>query len=208
MKQLSTLLENFDGDPVIGRDAASLKERESEELETARLEAFDKGYRAGWDDAFAANAAEQLQIGADLAQNLRDLSFTYNEALFHAASAMSGLLSEIVQKVLPRSFPETIAAHITDVLTEMTQSAAQAPVEIVVSPENVDRVANHLGQDFGFPVRVSGNQTTGPGQAEIYFSDHEAVIDLEAILEQIIHGVSGLQTRAEHGGRDARSATA
>lgn len=50
MTSLSSYLEDF-GTPVIGGGPASVSD---ETLETERLEAFDKGYRAGWDDAIKA----------------------------------------------------------------------------------------------------------------------------------------------------------
>jgi flagellar M-ring protein FliF len=45
-----------------------------------RLAAYEQGYRAGWDDAVRAEAADQARIGAELARNLQEMSFSFHEA--------------------------------------------------------------------------------------------------------------------------------
>ncbi len=38
------------------------------DLEAARLEAFDTGYKSGWDDAASAQSADQKRIGEEFAE--------------------------------------------------------------------------------------------------------------------------------------------
>mgnify|MGYP003515970463 CR=1 FL=1 len=49
----------------------------------SRLEAYEQGYRAGWEDAAAAHAEDQRRIRVDLARSLQALGFTYQEARAH-----------------------------------------------------------------------------------------------------------------------------
>ena len=66
-----------------------------------QLDAFEEGYRAGWDDAIKAQSDDRTRI-SEFAQNLQDLSFTYHEAYSHAINAMTPLLEDIVRSVLPK----------------------------------------------------------------------------------------------------------
>jgi hypothetical protein len=52
-------------------------------VEEAKVASFEQGYKAGWDDAVAAQSEDQTRIRADLARNLQSLSFTYQEARSH-----------------------------------------------------------------------------------------------------------------------------
>ena len=57
-------------------------------LEDEKLAAYDTGYRAGWDDANAAQSDDQTRMKADLARNLQTLGFTYHEARTHILKAL------------------------------------------------------------------------------------------------------------------------
>jgi flagellar assembly protein FliH len=70
-------------------------------FEEAKLSAYDQGYRAGWDDAVQAQSSDQAQISAELARNLKSLSFTFAEARGHVLAAMQPLLADIVARLLP-----------------------------------------------------------------------------------------------------------
>ena len=70
--------------------------------EDARLASFEDGYKAGWDDAIAAQDKETARIRADFARSLEDLGFTYTEAHRHVLNAIEPLLRDMVCKVMPR----------------------------------------------------------------------------------------------------------
>ena len=78
-------------------------------IEEAKLAAYEQGYKAGWDDAAAAQSEDQTRIRADLARNLQQLSFTYQEARAHILKAVEPLLEEMVNRRLPDTARETLA---------------------------------------------------------------------------------------------------
>ncbi|MEN8837451.1 MAG: flagellar biosynthesis protein, partial [Celeribacter marinus] len=49
-------------------------------VEQARATGYEAGYKAGWDDAIAADESVRTKIGAELERNLQDLGFTFHEA--------------------------------------------------------------------------------------------------------------------------------
>ena len=90
------LLEDFGGT----RGAAgSHPAPNDEEIETRRLAAFEEGYQAGWDDALHAHTQDRMRLTSDLAQNLLDMSFTYNEAYTHLFRELRPLLIERGQDI-------------------------------------------------------------------------------------------------------------
>ena len=185
---LRDFLEDFDDAPVPG---ASPGNATMEEIESYKLDAFEEGYRAGWDDAIKAQSDDRTRISADFAQNLQDLSFTYHEAYSHAINAMTPLLEDIVRSVLPKIAHEALGPHILDLLQAQTRAIGTLAVEVVVAPENAETVSALLDRDFGFPLRVAEDDTMAAGQADIRFGETEQQIDLSEILASVSTALQG-----------------
>lgn len=157
----------------------------------AHLEAFDKGYREGWDDAARAHAGEQTTIGADLARALQDMSFTYHEARAAMLGEMRGLLLGLVEKVLPAVARESLGATIRERVEAVAQAQSEVSVEIRVAEGHAARISPHLHTGISMPLRISEEPTLGPGQAVLRFGGAEEMMDLDGVLASINAAVEG-----------------
>lgn len=166
------------------------------DLEEERLAAYEKGYSAGWEDAASAHADEQGHIASELARNLQDLSFTFHEAQTALVQDMEAILSGLVERV----FPVALRPALAELVVERTLEVARTPgqvVEIVVAPENVDRV-DHLCKGRPTPpLRVSGEPSLGAGQAFLRFGDGEEKLDLDAALAELRAAVASFASDGE-----------
>ncbi|MDV7141360.1 ABC transporter ATP-binding protein [Tropicimonas sp. TH_r6] len=180
-------LESFDtADPV-----ASVSMPVSDNLlEDERLQSFDRGYKDGWDDAAKAHAEEQATITAELAGNLQALSFTYHEARSAVLREMEGILKGVVSRVLPGTMERTLGQMIVERVNEAAESAADITAEIVVNPENADRIRILIEGMIAPPVQVREEASLGEGQAYIRLGSSEQKIDLEAVLEGLSDAVA------------------
>jgi flagellar assembly protein FliH len=99
-------------------------------------------------------------------------------------------------------FPAALRPALAELVVERTLEIARAPgqvVEIVVAPENVDRV-EHLCQARPTPpARIVGEPSLGAGQAFLRFAASEEKIDLDAILAEM----SSAMSQAMASGEDA-----
>ena len=68
---LSALLEDF-SEPQPGTTVALTDVM----IEEEKLQAFEKGYQAGWDDSAKAQKDSAAHLSEEFASNIRDLSFT------------------------------------------------------------------------------------------------------------------------------------
>lgn len=182
MSRLATLLEDFGTQPV-GRP----QHRPSDDvLETERLESFDQGYRAGWDDAIKAKSDEADEASRTLAQNLQDLTFTYNEAQAQVLASLRPLLDEVVQKMLPAMTHSSLGAHVTEHVMKIAGSLVEGRIQIRVAPGAGDNVSEMLERTSpNLPVSVAEDDTVLPGQAELRFGDREKHIDLAGVTAEI-----------------------
>ncbi|WP_323763771.1 ABC transporter ATP-binding protein [Marinovum sp.] len=179
---IAHLLEDFGG---ARRGTLADTTMDEEEIETRRLAAFEEGYQAGWDDAVQAHTKDKLRITSDLAQNLLDMSFTYNEAYSHLFRELRPLLVEIVDKLLPRMLRRSIGPRIVEELQSAAADGLRGEAHILVNPEVVETVAALVEHDGAFPVSIRGDATLAEGQAQLSLSDREIEINLDEMIAEI-----------------------
>lgn len=163
--------------PVVVLDAIAFEE--------AKLAAYDKGYRAGWDDAVHAQSDEQAGISAELARNLKTLGFTFQEARGHVLHSIRPLLQEVVGRLLPEMARDTIAPFALQVLMPLADSAADTPLEIVIHPHARAHLDALLAQTGNLPVTITPEDSLGEGQAFVRLGTGETQIDLAQAIADI-----------------------
>ncbi len=186
-------LEVFDD--VVTRPATPLQLNAISEEE--KLQAYEQGYKAGWDDAAAAQAEDQTRISADFARNLQELSFTYHEAKGKVLNALEPLLSEMVSKVLPKLATENLVEMVVEEVQEIARNAANASVELVISPENRPALERLLEGQESLPITIVEEPSLGAGQVYLRFEDLEKKIDLEAVLTRCQQAIDGFFNQPE-----------
>ncbi|WP_339109012.1 flagellar biosynthesis protein [Thioclava sp. GXIMD4216] len=155
------------------------------ELEEIKLAAFEKGYSAGWEDAVAAQNAEQARLRADLGQNLQALSFTFHEARQHVLDAMRPLLVDMTAKVLPVVARQTLAQTIAEQVMPLADGLADTPLTVVVNPNSIEQVQELLSQEKSLPLTFVAEETLGEGQVYLRFGGKETHIDLDGVIALI-----------------------
>ena len=195
MTSLALYLEDF-GTPISGHTAAVISD---EMLETERLESFDKGYRAGWDDAIKAKSDEGEQFADAVAQSLQDLSFTYHEVHAQILSNLGPLFEEILQKLLPLLARETLGAHVADQLASMARDMGTVQIEIAVAPGTAGQVSQLVnGSGARLPITVVEDSDVPEGRADMRLGAKEVSIDLSDVIVQISEAVrAALQGQTE-----------
>jgi len=169
------------------------------DLAEEKLKSYEQGYKAGWDDATTAHAEEQARISSDFARNLQELSFTYHEARGQVLASLEPLLTEMVEKVLPKLATESLVEMVVEEVQGVAQRVADAQVELVISPENRPAMERLLEGEQSLPVKLIEEPSLPPGQVFLRFEDIEKQIDLEAVLTRCQEAVDGFfnQTHQE-----------
>lgn len=202
---ISHLLESFEGSD---RDNARPISMSEVTLEEEKLEAFERGYTAGWDDAAKAQAEDRSRVTSDFANNLQELSFTYNEAYGHLAKALQPVLKQVVDGLLPGIARKSLGPQIMEQLNELAAGVGRQEVEIVVSPANAALMRDLLDRNAGFPVSLIQEASLGEGQAYLRFGENERQIDYGEVLAGIGQAVDAffheldqtIEKEAKHAG--------
>ena len=163
-----------------------------EEIEKIRLEGYEAGYQAGWDDASRAESEDQSRIGAEFARNLQDLGFTFHEARSHVMHALEPLLTGMVEKVLPGIVSETIGQTIVEELLPLASAAADAPIEVVVSPASRPALEALLAEATSVPFALTEEASLAEGQVFLRSGKTEKHLDLTGAVDRIGSAINGL----------------
>lgn len=172
--------------------------------EDARLAAYEDGYKAGWDDAVAAEEESQARIATDFARNLRDLGFTYAEARAHVLDGITPLLCLMAEKILPETARDCFAENILDLVRAEAGKSADQPIQIVINPSQRAALDSLLEQAApAFPLVVTEEDSLGPGQAHIRSGAGETTLDIDEaearIREAVAAALTPKQEAKDHG---------
>ncbi|MEO1307824.1 MAG: flagellar biosynthesis protein [Pseudomonadota bacterium] len=183
----AVVLDDFDTQVVNTTPPTPEQEQASNE---EWLDVFERGYKDGWDDAVKASDAEQERIGADFANNLADLGFTYHEAHTAVLKEMRGLLEGLLKKVLPATVSELLGHQLLEELSQIVRQQADVIPTIIVAPENLGPIESLLERQQSLKVRILEEPSLGPGQAHLQLGVAEHRIDLDAALDGLTHTIT------------------
>ncbi|WP_297539004.1 flagellar biosynthesis protein [Roseovarius sp.] len=160
-------------------------------LEEERLEAFEKGYQAGWDDCVKSQVEDGRRITADLAQNLQDIGFTYEEVHGEIMGAMQRLLQQITQTVLPPLSHAMLVPQVTEILHDLLETNGRQPVQLTAGPADLAILRRLTAEMPDLACTLTEDQTLASGQVLLRLGESERALDMPDVLLRIENAVSG-----------------
>ena len=156
-------------------------------LEEQKLNSFEAGYQAGWDDSTAANRDAGHQVSADFAQNMADLSLTHQKAYDALFADVRPLLTQIVDTILPAVARETLTPRIVELIEAEVSRAPMRRVVISAAPNACALLSPMIeNSNTGLDVETLEDATLSSGQVRLTFDDQrEQELDTAALVEGI-----------------------
>jgi len=191
---VSHLYQNFHGRLSTPKDAATSTD---EALDDARLDSFEAGYQAGWDDAVKAQGDTDAKLTEEFVQSIQDMSFTYHEAYRKLSVGMKPVMAAIVTTLLPKVAEQAVGLQIMDQLTELMANESNTLLEIAVAPEKRQLVEQLLSNQVAVPFTVTEETALSSGQIYLRAADAEREINLDAVFEGISTAIDAFFHTAE-----------
>jgi len=149
-------------------------------------DAFEAGYKAGWDDAVAKNSDEADKLTADLSENLQQIAFDYHQARTTIVDGVKATLTSVFQKVLPYVAKQGLAPLIKDILAEHIEKGTQAPFVLRINPNDRTAIDTILPEISGMEIEIQDNSDLGPGQVLFELGGQEHSLDVDLIVLEIL----------------------
>ena len=161
-------------------------------LEEARSQAFEQGYSEGWEDAVAAERAGQERLGAELAQHLQEMGFSYQQARVHVLQMIEPMIEQLLGKLLPQTARATLAPVLAEILLPLATQSSEAPIRLAVHPQMRARVETRLSaMTTGLPLEIVADADLGEGQAYLRLGDGELCVDMDRAIATICAKLRG-----------------
>jgi flagellar biosynthesis/type III secretory pathway protein FliH len=162
---------------------------DSSAIEDARLQSYEAGYSAGWEDATAATRDDQSRIGSELANNLQQLAFTFQEARSHILKSVQPVLTQLCTHLLPPLAQGVLAPVVLETVMPLIDELAESPIHVVLNPTARPAVERLLSRAAGLPLVIVEEPTLGEGQVYLRLGEVEHRIDLDLAVAQITRKV-------------------
>lgn len=179
---MSHRYRNFGGAPSKTTKSDS---SDAEAVEDQKLQAFEAGFQAGWDDALKAQTDAKKKLSDELSENLQAISFSHREAVAKVSSSMQPIVQEIVEKLLPEIVRAGLSAHIMEQIKDMLDDQLDQSIEVVVAPSNVSTVSALLRDNLKDVFAVTGDGDIGEGQAFVRIGQSERQVDLDGVVSGV-----------------------
>lgn len=171
----------------------------SSEVDAVRTDAFERGYKSGWDDAVKSAEAERRAISEELARNLRDIGFTYFEAREEILGGVRAFLEEFLDTMYPTLLGETLCAGIAEELTDLADPIMAGDFSILVSPDDADAVRTLLPLVGNPDLEVIEEAAMPPGLAQLKSATREVSIDADRIVTRLREALAAPKPFDEEG---------
>lgn len=170
-------------------------------LEAEKLEAFDKGYAAGWEDSTAACEQANAESAEAALARLQDFSFTFHEARGQVLRSLLPLVEAITSRVVPATLHATLGVRLTELVEKSVTDAAGAEIELLAAPGEGARLEAALTGRVSFPVAVREEESLGAGLVHLRVGRSEHEIDLAGFETRLREALAALDTALEETAR-------
>ncbi|KPQ17988.1 MAG: flagellar assembly protein FliH [Rhodobacteraceae bacterium HLUCCO18] len=149
-----------------------------QEAETVGLDAFDQGYRSGWDDCIANETEERRRIGADLGAALSEIALTAETVRRELLASIAPVLEGIAGQLLPRMAAEAVAPILVEEIRTIVAGQDPLGLKVLASPQKCTSIEALIEASTELAVTVVPEPAYAEGQVSIRFADQRRDIDL------------------------------
>lgn len=193
-------LENFsNNNPTLGGSAAATESGPVEITQLSEvdaLEAYESGYKSGWEDCASAEAEERRVIAADLAKNLSEAKLTYASARRDVLAALGPFFEDVISTLLPRMATAAFLPCVLDELKEIAGGQMYSSVELRAAPATcpaLERLAETEGIEG---LVVLPEPAFAAGQVSLRLGSERRDIDMTAAADRIAAAIAGFQAHS------------
>ena len=177
---ISHLLETFEDFGSVTSTGQSSDDKRTDH----ELAVYERGYKAGWDDATTAAEKSNSALSEHFAQNVSDLSFTYHEAYTAVLRSLEPLVRQLIETTLPdlaiAGLGQTLAAEVTKI------ARSHAGSQVTINCHSSKRAMLHaaLPTDLSLDLSLLADASLSPDQVFMKFDGVEREIDITRFATQ------------------------
>lgn len=154
-------------------------------LDDLRLQSYELGYSAGWEDSQKATDQTNLRASESLARNLEDLSFTYAEVRQQMCIEVEPFFDALFRTLVPSMVESGAVEKVKQDLVRTYGAALPQGAEIAVSCGEQSVVAQLMQAALPMPLTIVEDPCLQASQVVLRAGGGETLLDLETTLKGI-----------------------
>lgn len=158
---------------------------QSDSVETFRLDAFEEGYGAGWDDGAAAVRETQTALRQDVLENLANLSLTQRQAYNTMLSALTPLIQKIGDELIPKIARECFTARLVEIIVAAIKRENLSHLTLSVNPDQIGPIRDILTEDLCDTVTLRSSADVPLDHAFVSTEHHDVEFTYHDVIAQI-----------------------
>ncbi|MXQ08160.1 hypothetical protein GQ651_09930 [Alphaproteobacteria bacterium GH1-50] len=160
--------------------------------EDVRSEGFEAGYASGWEDGERSMAERHGRVSAEFERTIRDLGFTYHEALEQLQVQYVRLIEGFLEALFPAAVPELILETVRHEMSERSAGLADGSMNIVAAPGMVGLLERLVAEHFPDQITVTEESSLAENQAFIRLGETELMVDFETLVTRMREQLAAL----------------
>lgn len=146
--------------------------------------AYQAGFAAGFAEGQETAKAESDHLKHQVVQSLTGIVVTYQQARQDVMAALSGLMTELAETVLPHCVAQGFTSQIADLLLTRFMQPGSDLICVHVHPDNVDSLLATTAM-LGDGIAVTADKTLALHAAWIRQAPYEIHVDMDQHLAHI-----------------------
>ncbi|MEL6419288.1 MAG: hypothetical protein AAF088_21485, partial [Pseudomonadota bacterium] len=180
---LSRLLTDFSLSAGVGQEGGEFVL--NEKVEELRLQSYEDGYQAGWEDAMRAQKDINSHISKDFESGLQEASFAFHEARTALTKTLEHVFVPIIEQLLPSLARNVVAQHVVEQIKGLARDQLDRRIEVVVSASNQPAIKKLLSASLQAPFQLVSDPQLSDGQVFLRVDDEEREVNLDTAIAEI-----------------------
>lgn len=163
---------------------------ERSDIEDQKLEAFENGYQAGWEDAAKAQFATNATVSSTLATSLQSASLDYNDMKTSMQNSVNDVMQMVIKTILPRIAKDSLGVYICDEIKKLAEKKLEGQINLFVNEANLRQIEISCADVIPESHKIIIDKSISEDRVAIRFGENESVVDTRLVVSNISEAIS------------------
>lgn len=160
-------------------------------METFRLEVFETGYKAGWDDAAKAYDETNTRLSNDVLRNLCDLSLEHQSNYAQLQTRLTTIVNEISNVLIPTVADQSFAPKLIIFLEQQLKDTGMDTLDLHLNSKTARRLGDLMTPDLADRINLKVSPDLSETQAILQINGDAIEFTFKDAIEKLSDELAG-----------------
>ena len=160
-------------------------------METFRLEVFETGYKAGWDDAAKAYDETNTRLSNDVLRNLCDLSLEHQSNYAQLQTRLTTIVNEISNGLIPTVADQSFAPKLIIFVEQQLKDTGLDTLDLHLSSKTARRLGDLMTPDLADRINLKVSPDLSETQAILQINGDAIEFTFKDAIEKLSDELAG-----------------